>query len=81
MGTVTVQIEVDEATAEALADPHRLAAVTQLIKLAVRPTGQDDPLIELFEQTARDAAAAGLTEADIEAELATWKAEQAARRD
>ena len=80
MGTVTVQIELDEATANALADPRRLAAVTELIKLAVRPTGQDDPLITLFEQTARDAVAMGMTDADIEVELADWKAERAARR-
>ena len=75
-----VQIPVDEATAAALADPRRLAAVSELVKLAVRPTGQDDPLIVLFEETAKDAEAAGLTEADIEAELAAWKAERAARR-
>jgi hypothetical protein len=79
MGTVMVQIPVDEATAEALADPRRLAAVTELVKLAVRPAGPNDPLIALLEQTARDAAEAGLTEADIEAELAAWKAERATR--
>jgi hypothetical protein len=53
MATVTVELELDEETAAALADPHRRAAVTELVKLAVRPTGKNDPLIALFERTGR----------------------------
>ena len=81
MGTVMVQIPVDEATAARLADPRRLAAISHLIELAVRPTEHDDPLIALFEKTSREAAAAGLTDADIDAELALWKAERSAKPD
>jgi hypothetical protein len=80
VSTVMVEIPVDEATAEALADPHRLAAVAELVKSAVHPTEGNDLLSWVLESTARKAAAAGLTEQDIENELATWKAERAARK-
>jgi hypothetical protein len=36
--------------------------------------GADDPLIALFERTAAEALAAGLTDADIAAELAAYNA-------
>jgi len=75
---VTVQLDLDEETAARLTDPRQLAAVAEVAKLAVRPTGKHDPLALLFEQTRKDAAAAGLTDEDIDAELAAWKAERAA---
>jgi Glu-tRNA(Gln) amidotransferase subunit E-like FAD-binding protein len=81
MSTVMVEIPVDEATAEALADPHRLAAVAELVKSAVHPTEGNDLLSWVLESTARKAAAAGLTEQDIENELAAWKAGRAARKN
>ena len=49
-------------------------AVGRLIDRLVRP-GADDPLIALFERTAGEAWSAGLTEAEIEAELAAYNAE------
>lgn len=79
MGTVLVQIPVDEATAAALADPQKLAAVSELVMAVVQPTAEDDPLDRLLRAINREAAEAGLTEADIDAELAAWKAERAAR--
>lgn len=78
MGTVMVEIPVDEATAAALADPRRLAAVAQMLNLVVRPVDEEDPLISLFELTRKQAAEAGLTDEDIDAELAAWKAERSA---
>lgn len=78
MGTVMVQIPVDEATTAALADPRKLAAVSELVMAVVQPTAEDDPLDRLLRTINRDAAEAGLTEADIDAELAAWKAERAA---
>jgi hypothetical protein len=77
MGTVMVSIPVDEATAERLADPRRLAAISELIMATVHPTAGNNPLDELLQTINREAAEAGLTEADIEAELAIWKSERA----
>ena len=78
MGTVTVELQLDEETAARLTDPRQLSAVAEMVKLAVRPTGKRDPLALLLEQTRKDAAAAGLTDEDIDAELLAWKAERAA---
>ena len=70
-----VEIPVEEATAAALSDPRRREAVGRLVDRIVRP-GADDPLIALFELTAAEARAAGLTEADLEAELEAYNAER-----
>lgn len=72
-----IEIPVEEATAAALADARRRAAVGRLIDRLVRP-GTDDPLLALFERTAAEARDIGLTEAEIEAELTAYNAE---RRD
>jgi uncharacterized protein len=48
--------------------------VGRLVDRSVRP-GADDPLIALFERTVAEAQEAGLTEADIEAELAAYDVE------
>ena len=69
-----IEIPVEEATATALSDVRRREAVGRLIDRLVRP-GADDPLIALFERTAGEAWSAGLTEAEIEAELAAYNAE------
>jgi hypothetical protein len=76
MDTVMVELPVDAATAEALADPHRLAAVAQLVKHMVHPTQGNDLLAALLETTRQKAAASGLTDQDIDEELAAWKAER-----
>jgi hypothetical protein len=79
MSIVMVPIPVDVETAAALADPHRLEAIGNLVKLAIHPTAGNDPLAALLEATRRDAAAAGLTDADIDNELAAWKASRTGR--
>lgn len=68
-----IEVPVAAATAAALADARRLEAVGRLIDRLVQP-GTDDPLIALFERTATEAREAGLTEAEIEAELAAYNA-------
>ena len=73
--TSKIEIIVEEATAAALSDPRRREAVGRLIDRLVRP-GTDDPLITLFERTAAGAQEIGLTEAEIEAELAAYNAER-----
>lgn len=70
-----IEIPVEEATAAALSDVRRREAVGRLVDRLVRP-GADDPLIALFERTAAEAREAGLTEAEIEAELAAYNAER-----
>jgi hypothetical protein len=70
-----IEIPVAEATAAALSDVRRRKAVGRLIDRLVRP-GTDDPLIALFERTAAEAREVGLTEAEIEAELAAYNAER-----
>ena len=70
-----IEIPVDAATAAALSDARRLQAGGRLVDRLVHPQA-DDPLIALFEQTAADAQKAGLTEADIDAELAAYNAER-----
>ena len=76
MNEVTkIEIPVDPATAAALSDARRREAVGRLVDRLVRP-GADDPLIALFERTAAEARQAGLTEAEIEAELAAYNAER-----
>ncbi len=72
-----VEIAVEKATADARKDTRRLEAVGRLIDRLVRP-GRDaaDPLIAIFRQTAAEAKAAGLTEAEIDAELALHKVER-----
>ena len=72
-----IEIPVEEATAAALSDGRRLEAVGRLIDRLVRP-GSDDPLVALFERTAAEAQKAGLTEAEVEAELAAYNAERRA---
>lgn len=69
-----IEVPVEEATASALSDARRLQAVGRLIDRLVRP-GADDPLIALFEKTSAEAHEAGLTEGEINAELAAYNAE------
>ena len=71
----TIEISVLAETASALADERRLAAVGHLVDRLVNP-GQDDPLLAVFERTEAAAQSAGLTEADVAAELAAYNAER-----
>ena len=73
--TSKIEIPVEEATAAALSDARRREAVGRLVDRLVRPSA-DDPLIALFERTAAEAQAAGLTEAEVQAELADYNAER-----
>jgi hypothetical protein len=70
-----IKVPVGEATAAALADVRRLEAVGRLVDRLVHP-GADDLLIALFERTSADAHRAGLTEDEINAELAVYNAER-----
>lgn len=71
----TVEIPVEPATARALTDARRRAAVRRLIDRIVRPTPGDDPLAAVLEATARAAHDAGLTDEEVDAELAAYNTE------
>jgi hypothetical protein len=72
---VRIEIPVAPATAEALADDHRRAAVGRLIdRLMLR--GTEDPLAALLEATSAQARDAGLTDEEIDEELAAYNAER-----
>ncbi len=69
--TLNIEIAVEPATAVALSDGRRREAVGRLVDRLVHPRA-DDPLIALFEHVAREA---GLTDTDIEVELAAYNRE------
>ena len=74
---IRIEIPVTEETARRLGgDARRAEAVGRLVDRMVRPTQEDDPLAALLEAAARAAQAAGLTEEEIEAELAAYNAER-----
>lgn len=79
MGSVKIEIPVDEDAATRLADPHRREAVGRLISRLLRPTGEHNPLADLLDATSREAESAGLTEHEVEAELAARKADSVRR--
>ena len=70
-----IEIPVEAVTAAALSDARRLEAVGRLVDRLVRP-GADDPLVALFERAAAEARETGLTEAEIDAELAAYNEER-----
>jgi hypothetical protein len=70
-----IEIPVEQATAAALSDVRRLEAVGRLVDRLVHP-GAGDPLIAFFERTSAEAHKAGLTEDEINAELAAYNAER-----
>ena len=72
----SIEIHVETATAQALADPRRREAIGRLVDRMVRPTMENDPLAAVLETTVRRAQEAGLTDVDIDAELAAYNAER-----
>ena len=70
-----IEIPVSEATAFALSDARRREAVGRLVDRLVQP-GIDDPLTALLGRISAEAQECGVTEADIEAELAAYNAER-----
>ena len=72
--TVMVEIPV---TAEALGDPERRQRVGKLVSSMLRPQSLgDDPLAAIFATIKSAARAGGLTDEEIEAELAAYNAER-----
>ena len=73
---VSIEILVDEAAAEVLKDADRRARMGRLVSQVARLYHRPDPLAAMLEWTSRAAQAAGLTDAEIDAELAAHNAER-----
>ena len=75
--TVLVTIPVSRQAAAALADEGRREKVGKLVSDMLRPlTPESDPLAALIAELKSEARADGLTDADIDAELAAYNAER-----
>jgi hypothetical protein len=74
---VMVEIPVSREAAAALSDPRKRDSVGRLVSSLVNPSSTgDDPLFALITQIKREARADGLTDEQIEAELAAYNAER-----
>jgi hypothetical protein len=78
--TVDVTIPVEPAAAAALADARNREAVGRLVSRVLRPRSGLSPLAQAIAEMKADARAAGLTDAEIDAELAAYNAERRDRR-
>jgi hypothetical protein len=78
--TVDVTIPVDPEAAAALADARNRAAVGRLVSRVLRPRSGPTPLAQAIAELKAAARIAGLTDEDIDAELAAYNAERRDRR-
>jgi hypothetical protein len=74
--TVDVTIPVDPAVAAALSDDRNRQAVGRLVSRVLSPRAGLSPLAEAIGALKADAREAGLTDEDIDAELAAYNAER-----
>ncbi len=74
---VMAPIPLSPEAADALRDePAKLFMVGGLVEDVLRALAPTDPLSAMMEAVGRKAQAAGLTETDVDAELAAWNAER-----
>jgi hypothetical protein len=78
--TVDVTIPVDAEAASALADARNREAVGRLVSRVLRPRSGPTPLAQAIAELKAAARTAGLTDADIDTELAAYNAERRDRR-
>ena len=85
--TVRISVPVSPEAAAALCDEDSLREVGQLVSALVprAPVVASDPLAasgfaEILLQARAGAAASGLTDAEVDADLTEWKRERASRR-
>jgi hypothetical protein len=78
--TVDVTIPVDPDAAAALSDARNREAVGRLVSRILHPHPGPSPLARAIAEMRSAARAAGLTDADIDAELAAYNAERRAGR-
>jgi hypothetical protein len=78
--TVDVTIPVEPEAAAALADARNREAVGRLVSRVLRPRSGPSPLARAIAEMKADARAAGLADAEIDAEVAAYNAECRDRR-
>jgi hypothetical protein len=73
-----ITIEVPDEAAEALSNDNRRRAVSAIVTLMLRPRGDGEAsaFIAQLDEIQREVQGSGLTDADIEAELAAYNAER-----
>jgi hypothetical protein len=74
--TVDVTIPVEPEVAAALADARNRDAVGRLVSRALRPHSGPSPLAQAIAELKAEVRAAGLTDAEIDAELAAYNIER-----
>ncbi len=74
---VRIELDVTPQIAAMLQDQRRKRAIEQWLELCLGQ-GSPDPLEVVLEQTRQNARASGLTDADIDQELASFKADRLA---
>jgi hypothetical protein len=76
-GTVMVEIPLTPEAAQALGDPERRERIGRRVSRMLRPQSPgDDPLAAIFASIKHAARADGVTDEEIEAELAAYNAER-----
>jgi hypothetical protein len=73
--TIDVTIPVEREAAVALSDVRNREAVGRLVSRVLRPGSGPTPLAQAIAEMKADARAIGLSDADIDAELAAYNAE------
>ena len=74
---VKMQIPVSPAAAEALREPEARVLAGRIVTAFLRPTSaKDDPLTILIAQLKDEVRKAGLTDEQIDAELAAYNGER-----
>jgi hypothetical protein len=77
--TVDVTIPVDPEAAAALGDARNRAAVGRLVSRVLRPAAGPSSLARAIAAMKAEARSAGLSDAEIAAELAAYNAERRTR--
>ena len=74
--TIEVRIPVEPEVAAVLRDKRNRRAVGRLVSRALRPRSGPDALARAMAELQAEARAGGLTDIDIDAELAAYNAER-----
>ena len=79
-GTIDVTIPVDAPSAAVLRSAHNREVIGRYVSQILNPSDAPLPLAQAIAEIKAEARAAGLTDEDIDAELAAHKAERRARQ-
>lgn len=77
--TVDITIPVEREAAAALSDARNGEAVGRLVSRVLHPHAGPSPLAEAIAELKAEARAAGLSDAEIDAELVAYNAERRER--